>query len=85
MKIAVISDIHGNLEALMAVLEDIKVRKIDKIYCIGDIIAKGSHPKECLDLIKQKCEQLLNYYAKKCGIKKINEIYKKKPHRGILR
>ena len=34
---------------------------------------------------KQKCEELLNYYAKKCGIKKINEIYKKKPHRGILR
>ena len=41
MKIAIISDIHGNLEALKSVLNDIKNRNIDKIYCLGDIIAKG--------------------------------------------
>ena len=40
MKIAIISDIHGNLEALKVVLDDIKSRGIDKIYCLGDIIAK---------------------------------------------
>ena len=59
MKIAIISDIHGNLEALKSVLNDIESKNIKKIYCLGDIIAKGSHPKECIDLIKEKCEVVL--------------------------
>ena len=53
MKIAIISDIHGNLEALDATLKDIAKRKVDKIICLGDIIAKGTHPKECLERIKK--------------------------------
>jgi len=56
MRIAIISDIHGNLEALKTVLEDIKKRGIDKIYCLGDIIAKGSHLQECVDLVRENCE-----------------------------
>lgn len=59
MKIAIISDIHGNLEALKETLKDIEKRKIDKIYCLGDTIAKGVHPKECIKLIKEKCEIVL--------------------------
>ncbi|MCA9041391.1 MAG: metallophosphoesterase, partial [Planctomycetaceae bacterium] len=38
---AIISDIHGNLEALQAVLEDIKSRSIEEIYCLGDIVGYG--------------------------------------------
>lgn len=34
---------------------------------------------------KQKCVELLHYYEIKCGIKKVEEIYKKRPHKGILR
>ena len=56
MKIAVISDIHGNLEAMNRVLKDIKKRNIDKIFCLGDIILKGTHMKECLDLVRKNCE-----------------------------
>ena len=56
MKIAIISDIHGNLEALRSTLKDIEKKKVDKIFCLGDILAKGVHPKECLDLIKKHCE-----------------------------
>ena len=56
MKIAIISDIHGNLEALKVALNDISKRQVDKIICLGDIIAKGVHPKECLELIKKNCE-----------------------------
>jgi len=59
MKIAIISDIHGNLEALKATLKDIEERKVEKIICLGDIIAKGVHPKECLALIRTKCEIVL--------------------------
>lgn len=57
MKIAIISDIHGNLEALKATLKDIEKRKVDKIICLGDIIVKGVHPKECISLIRTNCEQ----------------------------
>ncbi len=59
MRIAVISDIHGNLEALKTTLEDISRRNIDKIICIGDTIAKGVHSKECLDLVRENCDVIL--------------------------
>jgi len=54
--IAIISDIHSNLEALKAVLDDIKKRNIKRIFCLGDIISKGNHPHECLELVRQNCE-----------------------------
>lgn len=59
MKIAIISDIHGNLEALKATLKDIEKRKADKIICLGDIIAKGVHHKECIELVRENCEIVL--------------------------
>ena len=58
-KIAIISDIHGNLEALKSVIEDIKERNIDKIFCMGDIVAKGTHQQECVDLIRKNCEVVI--------------------------
>jgi predicted phosphodiesterase len=47
---AIISDIHGNLEALHAVLEDAARSKVDEIYCLGDLVGYGPNPRECLDL-----------------------------------
>lgn len=52
---AIISDIHGNLEALQAVLEDIKSRSIEEIYCLGDIVGYGPNPRECVDLVMEHC------------------------------
>lgn len=46
--IAIVSDIHGNLEAMRAVMEDIKAKGIEKILCLGDIIGYGPNPRECL-------------------------------------
>ena len=51
--LAIISDIHSNVEALTAVLSDIKSRKVDQIICLGDVIGYGPQPKECLDLIME--------------------------------
>ncbi len=51
---AVISDIHGNLEALEAVLADIDKRSIKEIYCLGDVVGYGASPKECLDLVIER-------------------------------
>ena len=50
-KLAVFSDIHGNLQALKAILKDIKEKEIEDIYCLGDVISIGTNPKECMDLI----------------------------------
>ena len=56
MLFAIISDIHSNLEALNAVLNDIDNRGIKTIYCLGDVVGYGPNPKECLDLIIEKTE-----------------------------
>jgi len=55
VSIAIISDIHGNLEALIAVLEDIDRRNITEILCLGDIIGYGPNPDLCIDLVMQRC------------------------------
>jgi predicted phosphodiesterase len=48
-KRAIISDIHGNLEACDAVLDDIRSQGIDTVYCLGDIVGYGPNPCECID------------------------------------
>lgn len=49
MKRALISDIHANYEALLAVRRDIHEQGISSVYCLGDIIGYGPNPCECLD------------------------------------
>ena len=53
-KIAVFSDIHGNLEALKSVLYEIDKNKYDEIICLGDTVGIGPNSKECLDLIRSR-------------------------------
>ncbi|MBI1918052.1 MAG: metallophosphoesterase family protein [Planctomycetes bacterium] len=48
---AIISDIHGNLEALRAVLEDIAQHAVEATYCLGDTVGYGPNPRECLELV----------------------------------
>jgi predicted phosphodiesterase len=48
-KIAIVSDIHGNLAAIEAVLEDIKSQSVSEIICLGDVVGYGPHPCQCLD------------------------------------
>ena len=54
MRIALISDIHSNLQALLAALSDIDGRGIDQVYCLGDIVGYGGSPNECVELIRQR-------------------------------
>ncbi|NBZ97089.1 MAG: metallophosphoesterase [Proteobacteria bacterium] len=54
-RVALISDIHSNIDALRSVLADIETQDIDKIVCLGDIIGYGAAPAECLSLIRQRC------------------------------
>jgi predicted phosphodiesterase len=55
---ALISDIHGNLEALEAVLKDIQQQNVTEIYCLGDVVGYGPNPRECIDLVMQ-CKLVL--------------------------
>lgn len=56
MRIALISDIHANLEALQSVLLDIEKQKTDAIHSLGDVVGYGSDPSACLNLINKTCK-----------------------------
>ncbi len=51
--VAFISDVHGNVQALKAVLADIKSAGISDIVCLGDIVGYGGNPSECVDIIRE--------------------------------
>lgn len=53
MRRALLSDVHGNLEALRAVMSDIEGQGIEEIYCLGDVIGYGPNPCECLDIVME--------------------------------
>ena len=52
MKLAVISCIHGNYEALNSVLSDIDDQKADQIFCLGDLVGYGPHPNAVVEMIR---------------------------------
>ena len=62
---AILSDIHGNLEALEAVLADIDSlgadggERVEEIYCLGDVIGYGPDPAACIDLVRERCQLTL--------------------------
>lgn len=58
-RIAIISDIHGNIPALEAVLSDIKSRGIERIICLGDLAGKGLCSVQAVDMIKANCEVVI--------------------------
>ena len=53
MRVAVVSDIHGNLHALEAVLADIVREEADEVWCLGDVVGYGPHPNECCALVRK--------------------------------
>ncbi|MBV1853632.1 metallophosphoesterase family protein [Catellatospora tritici] len=55
-RIALISDVHGNLTALEAVLDDIDARGITRIFNLGDYVGKGPRGREVVDLCRERCE-----------------------------
>ncbi len=59
MTTALISDIHGNLEALDAVLAEIEARRPRRVFCLGDVVGYGASPNECLAKVRKHCELVL--------------------------
>lgn len=58
MKIAIISDIHANVYALINLLEDIDIEKVDTIICLGDLVGYGPHPNEVISMIRRRSYSL---------------------------
>jgi diadenosine tetraphosphatase ApaH/serine/threonine PP2A family protein phosphatase len=54
MRIAVLSCIHGNLQALEVVDRDIAAQKPDRVLCLGDVVGYGAQPRECIDLVRAR-------------------------------
>lgn len=59
MRVAVLADIHGNLPAVEAVLDDIQKQTPDYIVAAGDLALRGAHPKEVVQLLMDKCHSIL--------------------------
>ena len=59
MRVAIISDIHSNLEALIKAFEIIDKHSIDEIICLGDIVGYGANPNECVELVRQRCNLVI--------------------------
>ena len=55
MRLAILSDIHANLEALTAALAEVDVRGADAVVCLGDVVGYGPDPGPCLDIIRERC------------------------------
>jgi diadenosine tetraphosphatase ApaH/serine/threonine PP2A family protein phosphatase len=59
MRVAVISDIHANLHALEAVLEDVDAAAPDEIWCLGDLVGYGPKPNECCAIVADRADLCL--------------------------
>lgn len=69
MRVGIISDIHSNVEALRAVLQEFEDRHVEKIICLGDIIGLGSRPDECVALLQENSDKIL------CAVRGNHENY----------
>ena len=56
MRIALLSDVHGNLPAFEAVLGDVEDEPVEEVWCLGDLVGYGASPDECVQLARDRCD-----------------------------
>ncbi len=59
MRLAIISDIHSNLEALTAVLQTIDGLEVHEVICLGDVVGYGPNPNECIELVRNRASVII--------------------------
>ncbi len=77
MRLAIISDIHANIQALTKVLERCDREDIDEIVCLGDVVGYGGNPNECCELLREWCTVVLmgNHDAATVGVMDADYYY----------
>jgi predicted phosphodiesterase len=60
MRIALLSDVHGNLPAFEAVLADVETEDVDEHWCLGDLVGYGAEPDACVNLARRTCDVCLS-------------------------
>lgn len=78
MRWTILSDVHANLEAFEAVLEDLEKEEPIKKVFLGDIVGYGANPNECLDLLRNKADLCVqgNHDAGAIGLTDLNDFNK---------
>lgn len=59
MRIAILSDIHGNLEALEAVIEHLAGESVERVVCLGDLVGYGADPNPCCARVREVADGLV--------------------------
>ena len=73
MRLATLSDVHGNVYALRSVLEDIDQQRIDQAYCLSDLVGYGANPNEVIELIRERqIPTVMGNYDEGVGFEKDN-------------
>ena len=80
---AIISDIHGNLAALEAVLADIEKVGVKEVWCLGDVIGYGPQPIECFKLAVEKCSIIVRGNHEKALVTGASERFTARARRAI--
>ncbi len=77
MRFAIISDIHANLPALDAVIDDMKMYHVDHVICLGDIVGYGPFPSECLSRVREITNYVImgNHEAAAVDLFDVNLFY----------
>ena len=77
MRLAIISDIHANIQALSKVLDRCEREDVDEIICLGDVVGYGGNPNECCELLRERCAVVLmgNHDAATVGVMDADYYY----------
>ena len=59
MEVAILSDVHGNLEALTAVVEELERQCIGRVLFLGDAVGYGADPEPCLEILEKLAERFV--------------------------
>jgi predicted phosphodiesterase len=76
MRVAIVSDIHGNRHAFEAVLEDIESSDCEELWCLGDLVGYGAEPDACVELAQRHAAICLagNHDLGVCGTLPLEEF-----------
>lgn len=73
-KIAIMSDVHANINGLNLFLDDISKRGVNKIFCLGDLVSKYFYPKAVVDIVRDSCSIVIKGNCDYCIVE--NNIFK---------